>query len=79
MELITDFFQVSFSAFKFFCTNPTKVKFEFLRNSSTVSRNTFFTEQLWWLLLSPKQIKRKKKTDTLQIFLSKHNNAKKQR
>ena len=34
-------------------------------------KNTFFTEHLWWLLPLPKQIKR----NTLQTFLSKHNDA----
>ena len=43
-----------------------------------IFKNTFFTEHLWWLLLLPKQIKRKiKRTDTLQVFLLKHNDAKK--
>ena len=34
-------------------------------------KNTFFTEHLWWQLQLAKQIKRKNKIDTLQIFLSK--------
>ena len=37
--------------------------------------NIFFSKHLWWLLLSPKQIKRNKKKE----FLLKHNTANKQK
>ena len=43
-------------------------------------KNTYFTERLSWLLPLPKHQKKQKdilRKDTLQIFLLKHNDAKK--
>ena len=42
--------------------------------------NNFFTEHLWWMLLSPKQIKRNRdilRKYTLRTFLLKYNDTKK--